>query len=479
MVSVTHALLRQPFFWVIAANLMALVALAASPHAADFPVAILGIQAFIVVQVLLPSSRPVWQTPLCPANLAQIFFWVQLVLVPLLIGFFGVSQGTLPWLPSSEAINWACGLRALAYVSFCVAYELFSKRHPGGATAFGHLQTGAAPREPSGLVLPFLVVGVVGFFLSYGSIGGFLEYVSSPIQQKERDQEAATLATAASTFLRPFLGFGLVLAWSAWLAQTQRTAAPAAVTLLLVAALAVVNFSYNRGALLAPIIGVAAAYSFHVRRISFAAVSACAAAALFVALAFGWYRSSDSRLGELSTAALEEAWSGKELVDFAQVYASGPQMTAFLMEDLATDNRLYWGKTLLPSLLYPVPVLGKPFRADSGVILFNDMIYHDPEIVDQNIAYDAELFMNFHVPGVVLGYALLGCIAAFFQGCFLRAASAAESYAWFLMGLWAVFPGSLSVLSQIYVYFFWPLYIYLFVKALRPRPALVKELVMP
>ena len=29
-----------------------------------------------------------------------------------------------------------------------------------------------------------------------------------------------------------------------------------------------------------------------------------------------------------------------------------------------------------------------------------------------------------------------------------------------MMALWTVFPGSLSVMSQIYLYSFWPIYVY-------------------
>src|SRR5437588_763495 len=115
-------LIRQPFAWMVTANVLALAAFVASPHAAEFPLAVIGIQVSILVQLWLPSCRLAWAAPLCPANIAQIFFWVQLVLVPLLMGFYGPSQGTLPRLPSDDMINWVMCLRALAYVSFCLCY---------------------------------------------------------------------------------------------------------------------------------------------------------------------------------------------------------------------------------------------------------------------------------------------------------------------------------------------------------------------
>src|SRR6185436_8085688 len=125
---------------------------------------------FILVQILLPSTRPAWATPLSPANVAQAFFWVQLVLVPVLFGFYGLSQGTLPHMPSREAINWAIVLHIIAYICFCASYQCF---HRSLAPQKGDAKKRAAPYV---LIVPFLVVGVVGFFLAYGSIGGYVEY---------------------------------------------------------------------------------------------------------------------------------------------------------------------------------------------------------------------------------------------------------------------------------------------------------------
>jgi hypothetical protein len=133
-------------------------------------------------------------------------------------------------------------------------------------------------------------------------------------------------------------------------------------------------------------------------------------------------------------------------------------MTAYLIESL--EDKFYYGKTLLPSLVYPIPVLGKPYRDISGPVIFNHLIYGDTDSIDQIIPLAGELYINFHLAGVVLGGMLLGSLLAWLHGKFLAAPSPVESYAWLMMALWTVFPGSLSVTSQIYVYSFWPIYVY-------------------
>jgi hypothetical protein len=43
-----------------------------------------------------------------------------------------------------------------------------------------------------------------------------------------------------------------------------------------------------------------------------------------------------------------------------------------------------------------------------------------------------------------------------------------ESYSWMLLALFTIFPGSLPVASQLYVYSFWPIYVYMLVKNVWP-----------
>jgi len=444
--------------WVLAINAIALIAFAGSPAASEHPLAVLGILAFLVVQAVLPACRVCMSVPVCPANIAQGYFWVQLVLVTVLVGYFGFSEGTLPYLPSKRAIDLAIVVHLVGYLSFSVAYQYRAR-----ATVRAPLPRGSTPAVAY-LIVPFTLLGLVGLLLSHGSVGGFIEYASSPIEQRMRAEEATTLSSAAGNFMKHFLGFAVMLAWSWWLrAAPRRKSAIVAATAGVVLLLLIANFHYNRGTMLGPILGLAAAFSAHVWRVSFKSVILAGVLALFVAFAFGSYRATDLGVTELSQSA-EDTWSVENLVEFVQIYASGPQMSAYLIDSL--EGQFYYGETLLPSLVYPVPVLGKPYRDTSGTVIFNELIYGDTEAVDQIIPLDGELYMNFHLAGVVLGNVLLGCVLAWMQRKFMAAPNPVESYAWLMMALWTVFPGSLSVTSQIYAYSFWPIYTYFVVKHL-------------
>ena len=452
--------LRQPTFWLLAINAAALIAFLNAPGAERYPLAAVGILAFSLVHMALPACRIRSSAPLCPANVAQGFFWLQLVLIPLLAGYFGFSQSLLPHLPSEESIQWAIVVHVVLYLSFCAAYQWRAR-----PSARRERRRGSA-RGTAYLIVPFAMLGLAGFLLAHGGIGGFLEYASSPIEERVRAEEVTTLAGAAGTFLKHFLGFSVVLAWSWWLGRRRRR--PAVIVMVTAAtalALLVVNFNYNRGTMLGPILALGAAFSVHVWRIPFKAVILAGALVLSASFVFGWYRATDLEIGEVTTAALADAWHGEDVVEFLQIYASGPQMAAYLIESL--EGTFYYGRTLLPSLIYPVPVLGKPFREASGPVLFNELIYGSADSLDQIIPMDGELYINFHLLGVVVGGALLGAYLAWLQGKFVSAPNPVESYAWLLIALWTVFPGSLSVASQIYLYSFWPIYAYFAVKTLR------------
>ncbi len=447
--------------WVLAINATALIGFACAPVAEEYPLAVVGILAFLLVQAFLPACRIHVAAPLCPANIAQGYYWVQLVLVTVLVGYFGFNPGTLPYLPSKDSINLAIAVHVLGYLSFCVAYQYF-----GRVTAERTLPRVSTPGAAY-LIVPFAVLGLLGVLLVHGGVAGFIEYVSSPIEHRLRAEEAATLQGAAGTFLKHFLGFAVVLAWSCWLGRAPRgkvsiIAVTAAVVIVLLSA----TFSYNRGSMLGPSIGLAAAFSAHVWRIPFKGVLLAGLLTGSIAYAFGWYRTTDLAITELSVSAVAGSWDSEGVVEFVQIYASGPQMSAYLIESL--EGTFYYGKTLLPSLVYPIPVLGKPYRDISGTAIFNELIYGDTDTLDQIIPLVGELYMNFHLAGVVLGNVLLGGLLVWLQGKFMAAPNPVESYAWAIMALWTVFPGSLAVTSQIYVYSFWPIYSYFVSKRLWP-----------
>lgn len=445
----------------------ALLAFAVAPYNYDLPAAIPALLVFLFVQATMPACRPNMVYPLCPANLAQMFFVLHVVTMPLVTAFYGFSQGTLPWLPSDGAINGALLVSTAAYGSFATAYAHFHKQNqqtpslPVNDTATPRTQVNGS----RALLGFYAVVGLVGFVMFFGGWSGYLNYVSSPTFQAVHQASAAgTLQGAAATFLRPFLGAAIVLAWARWSDRKPTNMwLYALVTFGAVCAVLLVNFSYNRGTMIGPLVAMAAAFSLKVRRISFKALAFVSVVVLFASFVWGNYRGTRLVFSELlAPGEIAALLDTADVQDTVQVYGQAPQFLGFLLEETGWGRPLYWGKTLVPSLVYPVPILGKPFRDTSAVAIYNNLIYNDPNTVDQIVPFQGELFINFHIIGVLMGYVVLAKIAATLQRKFERSRTTFEAYGWFFISLWTLFliTGSLAVTSQMYVFFFWPLYLY-------------------
>jgi len=192
---------------------------------------------------------------------------------------------------------------------------------------------------------------------------------------------------------------------------------------------------------------------------------------------WGQYRSSTTlEFADLiHTESAQEIYGETDSTEELQVYGQGSQFLGFFLEETGFGTQLWYGRTIPASLLYPVPILGKSFREDSVVTLYNRLIHGDDTSLDQIVPFAGELFLNFHLLGVVLGFAVLGALVEAMQVRFLRSPNPFEAYMWCLVGIWTSFliVGNLAVTSQIYVYFFWPFYLY-GIAAFLSRPRTLK-----
>jgi hypothetical protein len=448
-----------------------------------YPAALAGALAFFLVQCFLPGCRPVVSRRLCPWNWALFIFFLQLVLLPLSLLVFGPLPGVLPALPSDLAINLAILINVAAFLSFCVVYHFLWRRSQAARPGAGPRPAPAARPAPSLLYIALnAAVGVAGFFFAFGTFGALGRYFSDPSGYLESlPAVAAKFSVAAGLFLRPFLGFALVLLWCRWLdrASDRRIRVWSGI-LTLLAVLAVclsdATFHYNRGSLLVPLVAILAVILSGPRRFPRRTL-AFAGAALLVVLSlmpfYGVYRSSDFTLRQLATdpSAREFLADRVDLPEMFQVYGGAPQFLAYFLEQGRWAARPGWGRVLLSSLLSPVPILGKPFRQSSGTAIYNRLIYGASDIADQIAPFAGEIFLDFHLAGVLAGFCLLGWAANRLQRAFENSRSSVEIFLWQYFAIWTFFLifGSVSVASQIFLYFGWPLYFYLFSRRLGSR----------
>ncbi len=442
--------------------------LVAARHGSTYPAAAVSSLVFALMQFLFPSCRLRRSQPVSPLNIALLLFFAQLVLLPASVLVYGPVQSVLPRLPSDFAINVSMLLEALAYVAFCVGFSRFVARAPDLPSAPEAPDARRTP--PMFFALAYLAIGFVGAFLVFGSYLSLGSYFADPVEAKRALGDLPTgIVGFAGTALRPFLGVAIVLLFCRWLdrhhGQTFLLANIVASTLAAVVVIVSFStFSFNRSSFLTPFLALLAVFSRRVLKLPFLVFVVLLPLGVVLMTTFGLYRRGSVEASALLSDAetREAAVTEVDFVREFQVYGNGPQFAAFLIEESGWAAPPAWGKTLLASFLHPLPAIGKPFRDSSGVAIYNQLIYGSTETIDQVIPFTGELFINFHVLGVIGGFLVLGWLVARLQVGFDSAGSAFDVYFLSYASLWcaSVIVLNIAVLSQVFFYFFWPYYLY-------------------
>jgi hypothetical protein len=451
-----------------------------------YPGAVVGASVFFLVQWLLPACRPVPRIWICPWNWALLVFFLQLVLLPLSLLLFGPSLGVLPFLPSDMAINLAMLVNAAAFVVFCATYQYFARR-PATDPEMSAAKRAAkqARRSPVfGYIVFSGIVGLLGFFFAFGGLNKVAEYFADPsgyLSQLANDSDKLVLA--AGLFLRPFFGIFVVMLWCRWLERMASRESRGLATIVTVLAIVAVCFSnatfnYNRGSVIVPLIAILAVLLNGQKRVPRRTILSAGAIVLVILLVapfYGAYRSSNFTGEEiLSDRSILSVLSNKiELVEMFQVYGGAPQFLGFFLEMDNWGAAPQWGKVLGSSALAPLPILGKPFRDSSGTAVYNRFIYGMLDVEDQIAPFQGETFLDFNLPGMLVGFVLLGWLAFKLQVAFAQSNSFFELFVWQYLAVWICFliVGSLSVVSQIFIYFCWPFYTYFIYRRMHGRTA--------
>lgn len=459
-----------------------LVAFILAPSGQRFPGALLSAFVYAAVLWWLPGCRPVVKTPLCPWNWALLAFSLKLVGMPLLVTIEGPSLGVLPALPSPFAINMAMVLDSVAFLTVCAAYSHFARfRISIGVAVSDRLRNAPEAHENgSARAIAFCtLLGVGGVFFSFSNLSGLLEYFNNPgFYGGYLTDLSSTWRGLFGLFLKPFLGFAIIMAWCKWIDSGGVRSSPWRRILIAVLVLTGVVFSfslfsYNRGSIAVPLIGIAAVTLVKGDKLSWRPMLAAGLLILGLSPVYAIYRSG-TELGEnlLERPAVQEALvEGVDIFDIAQAYGGAPQYLGFLLEKSHWGRDPHWGVVTVSSIFSPLPVLGKPFRAESGIAVYNRMVYGTEAIADLNISLLGEAFLDFHIPGILFVFAVFGWVLYHLQQAFEGSRSSLEVYIWQYVAVWVCFIifAGIGVLSQILIYFCWPVYLFIYNRLQRTR----------
>jgi hypothetical protein len=430
------------------------LALPQGGYASRYPALPISLATFLVIQLLVPRVRWNSDRVLGPGNVAAMLFFLQLVVIPTALVLSGPFLGTLRFFPADQYVNTALMLQALAYACYAGGYVAWTKPVRPRPLLL-------EPGLTTGIAVSFIALGAVGLALSFPSVGALVDYFSG--QGNIFDVGPATLGGAAGQFLRPLLAYGVIILWAARIARRRPGARlqPLEMGLIAVAIGASATYNYNRGSVVVPLLALVTAYSCFGRRQSPARIVALLAILAVLGFMFGEYRGfySGTHGGAINPAAAGLDRPGDSIADNLQGYGNGPQFWAVVVQEVDRTGTRH-DESIVSSAMYPVPKLGKPFRNASGTTVYNELIYGQPDISDQILGFGAELYWNFGIPGIVVGYFLLGFAVRRFDDRVEMAPDALASYSWSYCGTWVALLviNSISVLAQIVIYFFWPIF---------------------
>jgi hypothetical protein len=474
---------RQPRslpMWPLAITAGALILFLVAPRARDYPAAAAAFVVFGIVSFAVALWAPPRGGLLSPLGWAMFLFGVSLVVCPLLVAFYGPYRSVLRGLPPDRTINLAMVLMSGASVAFTVGYLVLS-RHWRSTLAGARSGVRGWGPTPRWLIVVYLAVGTLGMVFAFRSLGGVIAYFTSPgLARQEALDPAQKAIGLAANILRPFLGLGMIMIWCRRIDSSvgPRRFRDSLVTAVLLGLSLViyVTFSYNRASFAVPAVAILAVYSRRVIRIRAWGLMWLAAVGVVVLSAVGFYRSSGLTSAQLlSRQGLEAVGDTLDLNQQIQVYGNSPQFLGFLLlnsEHLTPQL----GRTTISAALSPIPVFGKSFRPASGALTYNRWIYGsvvgDSFAGDQVVPFAGELWLDLRIAGILVGFVVIGALIAALQGRFERAATALEMYVTQFTAMWIAFLiiGSLEVVSQIFVYFFWPIYFLVGYRWLRRLP---------
>lgn len=465
------SMLKHAIALVWAAFVVTFLVFCLVPSGQRFACAPLSAGVFAAVLTCFPRCRPVVETPLCPWNWALFLFFLQLTGMPLLIMLDGPALTYLPYLPSAFATNVAMGVYSLGFLVVSATYSHFSKFRACNGSWLDSIRNWPDQKVVGSRtrITVYFIIGAFGVFLAFGSFSGILDYFNNPTAYHDSYLDSSsTWQGVGAIVLKQFLGFAVVMAWCKWIDSGGAKSSLFRRVVVTVAALAAIltsfsMFNFNRASLAVPLVSIATLTLVKGDKLSRRTMIVSSMLVLFLMPIFVLYREGipvmDVPLRNKVADSVREEIRASAV---AQMYGGAPQYLGFLLERSRWGSDPYWGEVTASSILSPLPILGKPFRRHSGFGIFNQMIYGTDAILDQNVPFQGEWFLDFNVLGVLFGSAIFGWVLHRLQGAFERSRSSIEIYIWQYLSVWTCFLifgfGGIGVQSQVMIYYCWPIY---------------------
>lgn len=256
------------------------------------------------------------------------------------------------------------------------------------------------------LVVGYLGVGIWSLFWLYGSLedyvaGALFTYINREVMEQAGGALIGYLANVGQRFLP----FGVIIAWCVW--QEYRPVNIWYNTIWLVVCL-LSTLSSNRANMIYPLLAFLSVMgaNWYVKQ-KWLLVTLIVNAT-FLLFFFGYLRVQPTLDKQQLNDSFAAYIAQTDYIFYAhQIYFGTPYQITPLLHVEGVQHPTWWA-----SLLDPVPILGKDFRVQSGVSLYNLAIYDSEIAQDKVVPVAGELFYNGGYWAVVVAHICFGWVYA-------------------------------------------------------------------
>lgn len=327
-----------------------------------------------------------------PKNL-MLFIWLnKMVLIPLELLIVGNKVDFFK--PSSDVLDTEIYILIVAFLGFVIGWNL-KVSELEEAPVLSH-------KAFKALLFSYLIVGILSIVIFYGSLNSyFAESWLTPATHKNLERLAGTAIGYLSNVGQRFLPFGIILAWIYWRKYFKTNII---INFLWLVLCFFSTLSSNRSNTLFPLLAfLSIMYSFWKPRSKLLVLLY-----LFCLMLFFFFYGFVRGYSEVDTQQVQHLFENyiNEIDHFwfyHQIYFGTPYQISPLLEPHSIQY-----STLLPSILDPIPILGKSFREHSGPYIYNSLIQTFSEVQDKVIPVAGELHYNGGILLVSGGHFVIG-----------------------------------------------------------------------
>ena len=346
---------------------------------------------YLIITLLSKNFIFRYKVIFAPQNIAYLVFFMRLYILPFISIFYKDRNFNDINMIDPNIIFNSYLITLTMYLAFVIGWEIYCRKKKRIVNQNFSLSKFSIKM----IVFFFSCIGIITII---NVVSDFQGYIYTVYLNKTDDEildngnKFLDLLQGLAKYFLPFVVIGFLS-----LTNLQSKTKVSKYLLLISSCLLVLLFSLNsnRQSMIYPLVALIVGFSKYIKFKSFPIV-AFGLISLYFVFTFSNIRSVNNSQSNKSLKNTEE------IIKDVQVYAGGAQVVAPVFK---YDGLKF---TIFNSFISSFPILGTPYREESGVILYNYLFYGYTGVVDQVFLTQAECYLNGGYPLIIFFFIIVG-----------------------------------------------------------------------